>query len=128
MDETPPNRFVPWDLLDRYLAGEAGADERARVEAILESVPDARQTLHALRRALEASPKAPRSADVPTMFARLQARLAAGPRFKRVVYQFFDSSPERALAALLELDDAALTPEQTAQVQQLIDRIKQEES
>jgi anti-sigma factor RsiW len=128
MDETPPTDSLSWDLLDRYLAGEASAEERARVEAGLESAPDARWTLHALRQALEPPSGLTRAADVPAMFVRLQARLASRQRFKQAVNQFFGSSPERALAALMELDDAALTPEQTARIRQLIDRIEQEES
>ena len=128
MDEIPSTDSLSWDLLDRYQAGEASADERARVEAVLGSAHDARQALHAVRRALEPPAETTRPVDIPAMFARLQARLAAGPRLQRAVRQFFDRSPERALAALLELDDAALTPEQTAQVRHLIDRMRQEGS
>ena len=118
---------LPWELLDRYLAGEASATERARVEAVLRSVPDARQALHALRRALEPPPGEVRPADVPAMFARLRTRLASGRGIKDSVRHLFGRSPERALAALMELDDAALTPEQTAQIRHLIDRMRGDE-
>jgi len=128
MSQPPSLDTLSWDLLDRYCAGEATADEQAQIEAVLRSAHGTRQALQAIQQGLAPSAGAVKSADIPAMFARLQMRLATGSRLKHVVRHFFGSSPERAIAALMELDDAALTAEQVAQIRQIIDRMRREES
>jgi transmembrane sensor len=70
------NESIPDEILDRYLNGEAGPRERARVDAWLAADPARRDMLDAMRRDLAGQPHA---FDAEVAWRSVRARIDAEP-------------------------------------------------
>jgi hypothetical protein len=117
---------VSWDLLDRYYAGEVTSEEARLVRAYLSTRPDHERVLGQLLGAVRRSSADVRPANVAAMLAAVHERIAPSAILRRVVRTLFDGSVERAVAALLALDDTQLSAMDIEHLRQLINQAKQE--
>ena len=105
---------------------------RATAAEVLEDLPDApsNATIRTLLRILEEkghlkhTKEGPRYVYLPTRSRGAAARLA----LRRVLKTFFEGSTAKAVAALLDLSDADLTPEELDRLSSLIEQAKREGS
>jgi hypothetical protein len=125
----PPSTLddLPWDLLDRYCAGETTPEESARIRSSLTATPDHARLFERLLYTLDQPPSDFRPANVNAMLAAVHQRLGPSAALKRLARTIFESSPDHAVAALLDLDDSALNQGEIQQLQCLIEQAKRKE-
>lgn len=120
---------LPWDLLDRYYADEATPAERETVIAYLAKQPDQARIMgelvnhvHQDGGKLDSQP----AIDVDGMLATAHARMQPQLALKRMVQTLFGGSIERAVTALLDLEDTDLSEAEIARLRQSIAHAKRE--
>lgn len=106
---------------------EAGQATAAEVRVQMPSPPSysaVRATLHILveKRHLRHRQDGPRYIYSPTV-PREKARVSA---LRRVIHTFFDDSPQRAVAALLEMEAARLSEDELNRLAKMIEAAKRE--
>ena len=107
-----------------YRRGEAS------VAQVLEDLPDtpSYSTVRALLRILEGKGHLKHGKDGPRYVYRptRSQRAAARSALRRVLETFFNGSAEKAVAALLDVSDADLTPEELERLGKLIDKARKD--
>ena len=107
-----------------YRRGEACVAE------VLEDLPDtpSYSTVRALLRILEGKGHLKHGKEGPRYVYRPTRPRSQAARFamKRLLETFFDGCAEKAVAALLDVADADLTPEQLDRLTRLIEKAKRE--
>ncbi len=120
---------LPWDLLDRYYAGEVTPAEHEVVIAYLAKQPDQARIMgelvnhvHQNDSRLDTQP----AIDVDGMLATAHERMQPQVALKRMVHTLFGGSIERAVTALLDLEDTDLSESEVARLRQAIAQAKRE--
>ena len=127
MDDHTQSPIGPeWELLDRYHAGEATAAEVAQVEAYLAEHPHARRALAAVTEAVRGQDAHATPAPVQRMLAAMHERIARTTVLRRLTGKRHEGRLDHAIAALLNVEDAALSPDEARELQKLIDAAKEE--
>jgi len=123
-----PSSVLPWDLLDRYYAGQVSASERADVEAYLATRSPDGVVIEEMVTVLRQSdvPQSETAAQVPGMLAELHQRMQPRAAMKRLVHTSFGGSIELAVAALLDLADSELTESEVTRLRAAIQQAKGE--
>jgi hypothetical protein len=115
-----------WDLLDRYYAGEATDLEQDRLDAYFAAHPDRRSVLDALAHVIRRQAGPAMATSVRSMLSAAHQRIAQSlgvrPAIRRAEYGRF----EYAVAALLDVEDTGLTPEQMDELRRMIDSAREE--
>jgi hypothetical protein len=127
MRDSPHSFDVPdWDLFDRYYAGEATHLEHDRVDAYFASHPARRVVIDALAQGIRRQASPTLTTSMRTMLSAAHQRIAkslgAHPAPRRSEY----GRLEYAIAALLDVEDTGLTPEQMDELRQMVDSAREE--
>ncbi len=119
---------LPWDLLDRFYSNEVTEDERKQVEAFLNADVSSMQVMAQINSELsgDVSPEPVKSPNTSSMLAALHERMQPKAAIKRLVHTCFGGSVERAVAALLDVEDTELTDEEIKRLRSAIETAKQE--
>lgn len=126
MNEVSPSADLSWELLDRYYAGDSTPEETAAVHNYLVSHPEHGRVIDRLRSAMSLTVANAQPANISAMLAAVHDRITPNAVLRRLVRTLFDGSVDRAVAALLTLDDPQLNDLDIERLRQLIDQAKRE--